>query len=136
MPKDKRKRPGFTLIEIIIVLSIIGLLVGLALPQYKNSVVKAREAVLREDLFTMRKLIDQYYQDKAKYPASLQALMQDGYIRAIPVDPITRSSETWSEIYDTLSVGDDPNIEPPGIVDVKSGSNEKSPIEGTPYNAW
>ncbi len=80
---------GFTLIEIIIVLSIIGLLVGLGLPTYKSATVKAREAVLKENLFILRKLIDQYAQDKGKYPASLQTLVQDSYIRAIPVDPTT-----------------------------------------------
>ncbi len=134
-----RPRPaasGFTLIEIIIVLSIIGLLLGLAVPQYKNSVLKAKETVLKENLFVLRKTIDQYRLDKGKYPASLQVLVQDGYLRAIPADPVTRSNETWFEVPDTVSPDEDISVEPPGIVDVKSGSPDKSPIDGTAYNTW
>lgn len=132
----ERNKPGFTLIEIIIVLSIIGILVGLALPQYRNSVLRARETVLKENLFTLRKLIDQYHQDKGKYPLSLQMLVQDGYLRSIPVDPITRSAETWIEVPEVFSPDEDISMEPPGIVDVKSGSTEKSRIDGTAYNDW
>lgn len=129
-------RDGFTLIEIIIVLSIIGLLLGLAVPQYKNSVLKARETVLKENLFVLRKTIDQYRLDKGKYPPSLQTLVQDGYLRAIPVDPVTRSSETWVELPDAISPNEDISVEPPGIVDVKSGSPDKSPADGSLYNTW
>ena len=127
---------GFTLIELIIVLSIIGLLVGLGLPQYKSAAVKAREAVLKENLFILRRLIDQYAQDKGKYPASLQALVQDSYLRTIPVDPVTRQATTWVEVRELPSPEDPLLNEIPGVIDVKSGSEEKSPIDGTPYNTW
>ncbi|HOW85304.1 MAG TPA: prepilin-type N-terminal cleavage/methylation domain-containing protein [Candidatus Aminicenantes bacterium] len=127
---------GFTLIEIIIVLGIIGLLVGLGLPTYKSATVKAKEAVLKENLFILRRLIDQYAQDKGKYPASLQALVQDSYIRAIPIDPMTNQSATWVEVRELPSPEDPMLTEIPGIVDVKSGSESKSPIDGSPYNSW
>ncbi|MBN2264722.1 MAG: type II secretion system protein [Candidatus Aminicenantes bacterium] len=127
---------GFTLIELIIVLSIIGLLVGLGLPTYKSSTVKAKEAVLKENLFILRKLIDQYAMDKGKYPDSLQTLVQDSYIRAIPVDPMTNLTTTWVEVRELPSPEDPLLTEIPGIVDVKSGSEGKSPIDGSPYNTW
>ena len=127
---------GFTLIELIIVLSIIGLLVGLALPTYRSSTVRAREAVLKENLFILRKLIDQYAQDKGKYPASLQTLVQESYLRAIPVDPMTRESTTWVEVRELPSPEDPMLTEIPGVIDVKSGSETKSPLDGSPYNTW
>jgi general secretion pathway protein G len=127
---------GFTLIELIIVLSIIGLLVGLGLPQYKSANIKARETVLKENLYILRRLIDQYAQDKGKYPASLQALVQDSYLRAIPVDPVTRLATTWVEVRELPSPEDPLLNEIPGVIDVKSGSEDKSPIDGTPYNTW
>ena len=127
---------GFTLIELIIVLSIIGLLVGLALPTYRSSTLRAREAVLKENLFILRKLIDQYAQDKGKYPASLQTLVQESYLRAIPVDPMTRESTTWIEVRELPSPEDPMLTEIPGVFDVKSGSEAKSPLDGSPYNTW
>ena len=135
-PSTRTGEPGFTLIELIIVLSIIGLLVGLGLPQYKSATVKAREAVLKENLFILRRLIDQYAQDKGKYPASLQALVQDSYLRTIPVDPVTRQSTTWVEVRELPSAEDPLLNEIPGVIDVKSGSEEKSQLDGTPYNTW
>ena len=135
-PSTRTGERGFTLIEIIIVLSIIGLLVGLGLPTYKSATVKAREAVLHENLFILRKLIDQYAQDKGKYPASLQALVQDSYIRAIPVDPMTRLATSWVEVRELPSPEDPLLSEIPGVIDVKSGSEDKSPIDGSPYNTW
>jgi general secretion pathway protein G len=131
-----RKKNGFTLIELIIVLSIIGLLVGLGLPTYKSARVKAEEAVLKENLFILRKLIDLYAQDKGKYPASLQALVQDSYLRAIPVDPMTHQSTTWVEVRELPSPEDPMLNEIPGVIDVKSGSDKKSPIDGSVYNTW
>ena len=135
-PSTKTGEPGFTLIELIIVLSIIGLLVGLGLPQYKSATIKAREAVLKENLFILRRLIDQYAQDKGKYPASLQALVQDSYLRTIPVDPFTRVSTTWVEVRELPSPEDPLLNEIPGVIDVKSGSEEKSQLDGTSYNTW
>ena len=135
-PNTRTGEHGFTLIELIIVLSIIGLLVGLGLPTYKSATVKARETVLKENLFILRKLIDQYAQDKGKYPASLQTLVQDSYIRAIPVDPVTHLATTWVEVRELPSPEEPMLTEMPGVIDVKSGSEAKSPIDGSPYNTW
>ncbi len=130
------KERGFTLIEIIIVFTLIGILVGLGLPQYTTSVKRAREVILKEDLFQMRKLINQYYTDKGKYPVSLQTLVDEQYLRSIPIDPMTKSSQTWVEVQQTLT--DDElmsfDIEI-GIVDILSGSNEKA-LDGSLYNTW
>jgi general secretion pathway protein G len=135
MTTRKNSQPGFTLIEMIIVFSLIGILVGLGLPQYQAAARRAREAVLKEDLFQFRKLIDHYFQDKGKYPASLQALVDEKYLRTIPVDPMTQSPTTWVEIRENPSADDLTSIENLGIVDVKSGSEAKS-LDGVPYNTW
>lgn len=130
-----KKKPGFTLIELIIVFTLIGILLGLALPQYKYATKKAREAVLKEDLFILRKLIDQYFSDKGKYPASLQVLVEEGYLRRLPVDPFTNSADTWEEVREVLSPEDMMAGKQPGVIDVRSGSKEKA-IDSTPYNTW
>jgi general secretion pathway protein G len=117
---------GFTLIELLIVVSIVGILATLAAPSYQTSVVKAREAALRQDLFTLRDVLDQHRADQGKYPSSLQALVGAGYLRAIPKDPFTNSATTWQEITDAMEGG---------IVDVFSGS-EFVGTNGTPYNRW
>jgi general secretion pathway protein G len=132
---DSRSRAGFTLIEIIIVFALIGILVGLALPRYQHSRRRAQEAVLKEDLFQMRKLIDQYYTDKGKYPATLRTLVEENYVRTIPLDPMTGSAETWQEIKDQPSYEEMvPGVEY-GIVDVRSGSQAKG-LDGTTYDTW
>ncbi len=125
---------GFTLAELLIVMVLIGILASLALPQFKHATRKARETVLKEDLFLMRKLIDQYYTDKGKYPPSLNALVEEGYLREIPIDPITGSNKTWIVIREEPT---EENIyqEEFGIIDVKSGSKEIA-LDGTPYNTW
>jgi general secretion pathway protein G len=133
-PLARRHERGYTLIEIIIVFTMIGILVGLALPEYKNAVRKGREAALKEDLFQFRKLIDQYYQDKSRYPASLQTLVDEGYLRKIPADPITNMTD-WTEVREEPTAEE---IEPGmilGIVDIRS-SSELSALDGTPYNSW
>ncbi len=130
-----QKQKGFTLIEIIIVFTLIGILVGLALPQYKYAAKRAREAVLKENLFQIRKLIQQYHADKGKYPAYLQALVDEEYLRKIPVDPMTKSSETWVEVRETLTGEDLFSGVEPGVVDVLSGSEDKG-LDGIPYNTW
>ena len=129
----RRGAGGFTLIEMMIVMSLIVILASIGLTMYTNSQTSAREAVLSEDLFRMRDAIDQYYADKNRYPASLDALVTDKYLRAIPVDPFTNSSETWQT---TLSEGDpaNPSAEP-GIFDVKSGSDRMG-TDGRPYADW
>ena len=131
-----RSRPGFTLIEIIIVLGIIGLLVGLGLPQYKSARIKSQETVLKANLFELRKQIDLYFLDKGQYPLTLQTLVQEGYLRSLPVDPMTRSSSTWVEIRETPAPDDFVMLGTLGVVDVTSGSEDKSPIDGSFYNTW
>ncbi|MBC8357460.1 MAG: type II secretion system protein [Candidatus Aminicenantes bacterium] len=132
--KQKNKN-GFTLIEILIVFSLIGILVGMGLPQFRTATTRAREAVLKENLFQMRLLINQYYADKGKYPASLQTLVDEEYMRTIPVDPITKSSQTWIEMQQTLSEDDLAQNVEVGISDVFSGS-EKKALHGTLYSTW
>jgi general secretion pathway protein G len=117
---------GFTLIELLIVVSIIGILATLAAPTYQASVIKAREAALQQDLFTIRDVLDQHRADQGKYPSSLQALVSTGYLRAIPKDPFTNSATSWQEISD---------ITEGGIFDVFSGS-EYVGTNGIPYNRW
>ena len=125
---------GFTLIEVLIVMVIVTILAGVGLAMYNNSVVRAREAVLKEDLFQMREAIDQYYADKNKWPPSLDVLVTDKYIRKIPVDPITDSDSTWRT---TFGEPDPSNpASEPGISDVHSGSDDVSPLTGTPYSEW
>jgi general secretion pathway protein G len=130
-----RSERGFTLIEIIIVFALIGILVGLALPRYQHSRRRAQEAVLREDLYVMRKLINEYYTDKGKYPAALRTLVEENYLRMLPIDPMTGSAETWQEIKDQPSYEEMvPGVEY-GIVDVRSGSQVKA-LDGTTYDTW
>jgi general secretion pathway protein G len=131
--RSHRAAAGFTLIELMVVIALISVLAGMGVVMYRNSVLRTKEAVLHEDLFRMRDAIDQYYADKGKYPASLEALVTDGYLRQVPKDPITNSSETWQTIPAEPDAGD-PTAEV-GIFDVKSGA-EGSSIEGTPYNEW
>jgi len=108
------------------VVAIIGILATIAVPSYRQSVVKAREAVLQQDLFTMRDLLDQYRADKGKYPATLKDLVTGTYLRAVPVDPITQSATTWQEIIDETEGG---------VFDVHSGADRLA-SNGTPYNKW
>ncbi|HOP60859.1 MAG TPA: type II secretion system protein [Candidatus Saccharicenans sp.] len=131
----KEGASGFTLIEILVVLSIIGILLGLAVPQYQISVKRAREAVLKENLFIMRKLIDQYYQDKHRYPPSLQSLVEENYLKSLPVDPITGSNETWIEIREMPPADEYVPTENLGVIDVKSGSEARA-LDGSYYNTW
>ena len=124
---------GFTLIELIIVMTIIGLLTAIAIPSYLNSVRKAREAVLREDLHTMRGAIDSYTVDKEQAPQSLDDLVQAGYLKSLPIDPITNKADTWN----TTQSDDMTNISETqgGIGDVHSGSQGLA-SDGTTYNNW
>src|SRR5437867_1973131 len=117
---------GFTLLELMSIVTIVGILVTMAVPSYQTSVVKAREAVLIRDLFTVRDLLDQHRADKGKYPDSLNDLVKVGYLRAIPADPITRSTSTWQESYEA-SEG--------GVFDLHSGSDLVG-TNGVPYNQW
>lgn len=126
-------RAGFTLLELMVVMALIVVLAGMAMASYRNAVTLGQEAVLKEDLFRMKDAIDQYYADKNKYPANLQALVSDGYLRAIPEDPFTRSSSTWQEVP---AEPDANNVSAEiGVYDVKSGSDRIS-SQGVPYNEW
>jgi general secretion pathway protein G len=128
-----RGESGFTLIELLIVLALITILATMGVVQYKNSVTHAREAVLRKDLFSLRDAIDQYYADKNKYPASLETLVSDGYMRAIPEDPMTRSVDSWQ----TVPAEPDPAnpTAEPGVYNVKSGA-QGTALDGSNYADW
>ena len=140
---------GFTLLELLVVMTIIGILAAVAIPALRDSPARAREAALREDLFTMRSTIDQYHGDKGYYPPDLGTLVTDGYLRQIPVDPMTKSRDTWVVDYEQLEVGDEsasssssgagsegsPEPTAPGIIDVHSGSEAKG-LDGTVYKEW
>jgi general secretion pathway protein G len=121
------------MVELLVVISVVVILASIGMARYSNSVVRAREAVLKEDLFRMRDAIDQYYADKTKYPSSLEDLVTDGYLREIPVDPFTNSKETWQAINAEANVND--TTSQPGIYDVKSGSEETG-LDGTRYADW
>jgi general secretion pathway protein G len=129
----RRGQEGWTLIELMVVMSLIIVLSTLALAQYRNSIRQTKEAVLKADLFHMRESIDQYYADKGSYPSSLQTLVSEGYLRRIPEDPITKSSDTWVTTQAEL----DPTStsSSPGIYDVKSGADGIS-LDGTRYSDW
>jgi len=128
-----RKQRGFTMIEMIIVIAIIMILASIAIPLYKVHIVRAREAVLREDLYTMRSAIDQYTQDKAKAPQSLDDLVSTGYLRAIPKDPITNATDTWQPVTDDTIAS--PDQTETGMTDVHSGATGVG-SDGTAYNTW
>jgi len=127
-------RRGFTLLELMVVIGIIMVLVTIAVPSYQQSILLAREAVLRDNLYTLRSLIDQYTLDKKEAPQALEDLVAEGYLRSLPKDPITSSNETWVEEF-AEDVFLSPDQTMSGIVDVRSGSEEMS-LDGTPYNTW
>ena len=127
-----RRRLGFTLVELMIVMAIIAVLMSVAIPIYSRSIVRAKESVLKNNLFTMRTVIDEYTYDKQKAPQTLNDLVSDGYMRQIPVDPITGSAD-WRIIMEDAS--NTVNQSEPGIFDVRSAS-DKTSLEGTLYSEW
>jgi general secretion pathway protein G len=129
----RSRQRGFTLLEIIIVITIITILVAIAAPIYTQHLRHAREVVLKEDLYHMRNCIEQYTQDKQKAPQDLNDLVTGGYLKAIPKDPFTNASDTWQTVQEDVYTALDQTQ--PGITDVHSGSNQTS-SEGTAYNTW
>ena len=128
-----RRARGFTLIELMIVISIIMILMGIAAPMYQRSIVSAKEAVLKQDLYTMREAIDNYTMDKAKAPQSLQDLVDSNYLKQLPKDPFTNSTDSWQTVQEDVLNSVDQNE--PGITDVHSGSSATA-LDGTAYNTW
>ena len=123
---------GWTLVEMLIVISLVVIMAGIATISYTTAITRSREAVLKEDLFRMRDAIDQYFADRTEYPASLDMLVSEGYLRTIPDDPFTDSSATWQ----TITADYDPsNPLTQGIYDVRSGA-ESLAIDGSPYAEW
>ncbi len=122
-----KKPAGFTLLELMVVLFIVGVLAAIAQPAFQGPRLKAREATLKADLFVLRDLIDQYYADHGEYPESLEVLVERSYLRAIPTDPFTQSAESWVLLP--------PAAGESGIFDVRSGS-DLTDSDGVPYSEW
>lgn len=131
--RNKHRVQGFTLIELMIVISIILILLSISVPMYNQSILRAREAVLRQDLYTMRQAIDQYTLDKLRGPQSLEDLVSAGYLREVPMDPFTNRHDSW--VLQEEDVVLSPDQTQPGITDVHSGS-ELVGSDGTAYSSW
>jgi general secretion pathway protein G len=131
--KRRSGERGFTLIELMVVISIIVILMSVAIPRYQASILRARETVLRDDLYTLRSVIDEYTLDKQKAPQSLNDLVDAGYLKQLPMDPFTNNRESWVPVTDDSIMS--PDQSQPGIVDVHSGSDQNS-SEGTAYSSW
>lgn len=126
-------KSGYTLVELMIVMAIISIMVAIAVPLYQKALIRTKESLLKNNLFTLRQTIDEYTYDKKKAPQQLQDLVSEGYLRAVPIDPITGSDQTWRVVMeDALTAVDETQ---PGIWDVRSGSDQKS-LEGTLYSDW
>ena len=121
------------MIELLVVMTLMVILATMGMTQYRTSVVHAREATLKEDLFRMRDAIDQYYADKGQYPATLDALVSDGYMRKVPIDPFTRNASSWQTVAAEPDTSN-PTAEP-GVFDIKSGSDQTA-IDGSKYADW
>ena len=142
-PRTRAAERGFTLLELIVVVAIIGILATIAMPALKDMPRRAQEAVLKTNLRTIRDLLDQHYGDKGQYPPTLEVLVELGYVRQVPFDPITKSNSSWVLIFDDPAA--DPEAIPaetdlpeggePGILDVRSGS-QRTALDGTPYAEW
>lgn len=126
-------RRGFTFVELMVVVTIIVILISMAIPIYNKSVIRAKESVLKNNLFTLRTCIDNYTYDKQKAPQNLQDLVSEGYLRQVPVDPMTGTADSWKVIMEDGQ--NSVSQTEPGIYDVRSGSDRTS-LEGTPYSDW
>jgi general secretion pathway protein G len=133
--RDKGNSSGFTLIELMIVISLLLILITVAVPIYRQSILRARESVLRQDLFTLRQVIDQYTLDKQKAPQSLDDLVSAGYMKQLPMDPFTGKNDTWAVVQEEDTIADPSQTEAGGISDVHSGSSQTS-SDGSAYSSW
>jgi general secretion pathway protein G len=131
--RNGRDRRGFTFVELMVVITIIVILVSMAIPVYQKSIIRTKESVLKNNLFTLRTVIDNYTYDKQKAPQSLQDLVTEGYLRVVPADPITGSNQTWRTIPEDAPQA--VSQSEPGIFDVRSGS-DKTGLDGTSYAEW
>jgi general secretion pathway protein G len=129
--RDRQK--GFTLIELLVVVAIVGILAGVVVGQYKRSIVKAKEAVLKENLFRTRNAINQYFADKGRYPVDLEELVADRYLRTVPWDPIAESTQSWILLPSEMDE-EDLSLEP-GIADLKSGADGYA-MDGSSFDSW
>jgi general secretion pathway protein G len=127
------KRAGFTIMELMVSMAIVLVVISVAVPLYQKSLIRARESVLRQNLFSMRTVIDEYTYDKQKAPQQLEDLVREGYLRQMPLDPIVGNSTSWKIIMEDASAS--ASQSEPGIFDVRS-SSEKTSLEGTPYSEW
>jgi general secretion pathway protein G len=127
------RQRGFTFVELMVVVTIIVILISMAIPIYTRSIIRSKESVLRNNLFTLRTVIDNYSYDKGKAPQSLQDLVSDGYLRTVPTDPMNNYSTDWRTVMEDASQS--ASQSEPGIWDVHSGS-DKTSLEGTPYSEW
>ena len=133
IPSGSRREFGFTLVEMMIVMAIIVILIGIAIPYYQKGIIRAKESVLQSNLFTMRQVIDEYTYDRQKAPQTLQDLVADGYLRSVPMDPMTGSNTSWQVIMEDPNNAANQNE--PGIFDVKSGSDQTG-LNGVKYSDW
>jgi general secretion pathway protein G len=129
--KEMKRRRGFTFVELMVVITIIVILISMAIPIYNRSIIRAKESVLANNLYTLRTVIDQYSYDKGKAPQQLQDLVSEGYLQKLPVDPITGSNQTWRTVMEEASQS--VSQSEPGIFDVKSGS-DKMGLDGVAYS--
>ena len=133
MRRDGARESGFTLVELMVVMAIIVILAAIGVASYTNSITRSKEAVLREDLYRLRDALDQYHTDKGKYPGSLDDLVQEKYLRAVPTDPFTQTTDSWQT---EMSEPDPSNpSDSPGVSNVKSGA-EGTSLDGTKYAEW
>lgn len=128
------KTRGFTFIEMMVVITIMVILITMAIPIYNKTIIRSKESVLKTNLFTLRTVIDNYTYDKMKAPQTLQDLVSEGYLRDVPMDPMTGSNQTWQTIMEPA--GSSVDQSEPGIFDVKSGSEKTSPLDGGAYAEW
>ncbi len=132
-PRTQTGNRGFTMIELMIVMAVVSILMSVAVPIYQKSLIRGKETILRQNLFSMRTVIDEYTYDKQKAPQQLEDLVQAGYLRKVPIDPMTGSDRTWKLIMEDAT--NTTSLSEPGIFDIRSGS-DKTSLEGTPYSEW